>query len=476
MRTVLLTSLVTLAVSGAPVRATAQTPPPATQLLTGEQKVLEPGFAIGNIAVANPQVCDFTVLPERTTVLLIAVGEGHTLLTLWDQQGRKRTEIGIDVVSRELMKLKDDLAAVLRPYRDVQIRTLGSRITLTGMVDTLAQLQEVQAVAEAAQGNVSSIVRSREKPKTDEPIVVTIPATVPDAPLPPVGAAPAPRPAPPPPVALPPGTLVPVPLSATKGGAATATPTPPSIAEPPATAVGAEARPSTPDVRSASAPRLEYVLELIQSSTGAPPPDVVAPQGQRLFSARLSVSLGATVRQLLTVGSAGIQAGTPSNAGAGLVGLSVRLKPTLDDSGAVQTHLIVDTNLPIGGAVPGVPRWRRAQFDFQGDAGETHYVTEQELAEGFAQMAPAADVPVSNGPGAGAVVGGVLQTAAGVMPSAVPGGEYVQAVAGLSSLFAGRGPSGPAREAPKVVASNAPVLVIAITPFRTLPPPPHREP
>ena len=49
-----------------------------TRLLTGEQKVLRPGYAIGNIAIGDPKVCDFKILPGGLEVMLLAKGQGET--------------------------------------------------------------------------------------------------------------------------------------------------------------------------------------------------------------------------------------------------------------------------------------------------------------------------------------------------------------------------------------------------------------
>ena len=52
------------------------------RLLVGDQIVLEPGFAVGDISVANPTIADYRVRPGRRAILLLGVGSGRTKLIL----------------------------------------------------------------------------------------------------------------------------------------------------------------------------------------------------------------------------------------------------------------------------------------------------------------------------------------------------------------------------------------------------------
>jgi len=416
----LITTMLALTAAATAAQTTATRP--AIEVQTGEQKVLEPGFAIGNIAIANPDICDFRVLPERRAVLLVPAREGHTTLTFWDQQGRKRDEFPIEVLSRETVKLKNDLAALLRPYPGVEIRTLGSRLTLTGVVDTPAQLQQVQAIASAS--SVSSIVSVGPRATGAGPVVVPV---LPD-----------PSMVVPPPPSTTTATSPPI-VVPTEPPSRTTLPPPPATRVVPVAPVtdAASAGARGPAARTAMPSRVEYDVELIQLTASAPPPDVVAPHGVSLFRGRLAAAAGAPARQLLGVNRGALQPQSASDASASIVGLSVAVEPAIDDAGVVRTRLVVDTNLPLGLADPSAPpRWRRAQIDVRGAAGQTQYVTEQDLARAFAS-ADAAAPP-----------------AAGAPASA----EYVEAVAALP-LFAGRGRT-------VSTAASPSVLVIAVTPAR----------
>jgi hypothetical protein len=442
-----------------------------TRLLTGEQRIVRPGFAMGNIAIGDPRVCDFKVLPGRLEVMLAAKGPGRTLLTIWDQKGAKRVEVDIDVTSREMAQLRSDLVELLRPYPDVQVGTLGGRLVITGTVQTQAQLKAVRAIAQAAGSGVQSLVTAQEG---DPPSSAARPApAAPRASTPPVttsapaGASQSPR------RPLPAGTSTPVPLGSAAGGAGTSatgvapapSAVPAPVAAPPMPEAAAD--PPAPNVsgRSAAAPsassagarpagsalmsRIDYELELFETMSDAPPPEVMGPQGRSLLKARVSTTAGTAVRQFISVDGGG----APPAAAGSVSGISIGLRPAVEPGGRVRTALVLDTNLPIGRSGTGGPvQWARAQLEFTVSAGETRYLTERELGQLLKPYSLGADATrgaAGNPAGAGAKL-------------AIPGpaGDGVQAARGLGSLFARRGaPRNPKAPAPE------PVLLIVITPF-----------
>jgi hypothetical protein len=418
-----------LLLSAAGAATAGQSPEPLYQeLLTGDQKLLQPGYLIGNIAMADPRVCNFRVLPERKTVLLVAVSEGHTTLTIFDQQGVKRDDVAIDVISREFAKLRDDVQALVTAYPDVEVASLGRRLTLTGTVATAEQLKELQRLAAAA-GNVTSLVTLRESgsatPPGPPPSASTrsspTPAPPPVAALPATPARPAPRPAPPAPV--PPGTATPVPLGSSPASGGTASP----VAFPTITSAGAVAR------------SMDYSVELMQSPASAPPPDVLGPVGTVIFKTRLSVPVGTLVRQFVAAG-----AGQPSGReAAGVVGISIGVHPALEPDGRLRTSLVVDTNLPVGRVNAGeAPVWRRGVMEFVHGRAQSLYVTERDLDAAFGRDSAAATELLGRSPA---------------------GGSSAEARAGneaLGAMFRG-GPD--SRDAAK--RGRESVLVIVITPI-----------
>ena len=346
------------------------------ELLTGDQKVLTPGYLIGNIAIADPRVCNFRVLPERKAVLLVAAGEGHTTLTIFDQRGNKRDDVAIEVISREFAKLRDDLKALVAAYPGVEVTSLGRRLTLTGTVTNAEQLNELQRVAGAA-GNVTSLVTLRDGggyvSGSPSPAAAPRFGTTP-TPMPPAVRPSRPEPS----VPVPPGTPTPVPLDSSPPAAGSASP----VAFPPITASGSIGRPV--------ATSIDYNVELVQSPASAPPPDVLGPIGTVLFKTRLSVPFGTLVRQFVSAGT-GQAPARDAMAAAAVVGLSIGVHPAIEPDGRIRTSVVVDTNLPVGGMNPAAtPAWRRGVLEFVHARTQSLYLTERDLDAAFARDSAAA--------------------------------------------------------------------------------------
>ena len=132
------------------------------RLFVDEQRVLTPGFSVGNIAVADPAVADFTVMPGRREVLVIGTGVGQTTLTLWDQQNVKRREIAIGVSTEIADNLEGELRELLWEFPSVQVRTLAGTLVLSGTVSAQDELDAVESIAEAA--GIRTVVRLRLDP------------------------------------------------------------------------------------------------------------------------------------------------------------------------------------------------------------------------------------------------------------------------------------------------------------------------
>lgn len=202
------------------------------------------------------------------------------------------------------------------------------------------------------------------------------------------------------------------------------------------------------------------MLELFESPASAPPPEVLGPQGKSLFRTRLRTTSGVAIRQFISAAQPppDKNARTPV-ASPDVSGISIELRPTVGKSG-IATDMVVDTNLPIG-ATPaaGAPRWVRATLKFSVQPGETHYVTESELAKSLKQ---GASTPARTGSGGGSVIGDVVGTAAGRAASDVPGGEYIPAIGGI---FRRRGGGTSKKTNAKAEVVDESVLVIVVTPL-----------
>lgn len=443
----------------------AQSSSSSERLVIGEQKVVKPGYAVGDIAISNPQVCDFRVMGgTRRDVMLIANGAGFTTLTIWDQRGVKRSEIAIEVMSRELAKLQADLRELMRPYPNVTVKALGTRLVLAGTVDTVEDLEQIRAMS-SADSNIlcSVVVKSAGVPRTqaaDPPDPGAPPAVSPPPVTPPPAGGVVVDPTPPPPTrrpaagttgspvslggaAKPPVSAEPPPMPPPSGGVAAATPPPPNVT----TGGRATPPPATGGWGTAvGTGSIEYLVEIYESPTSAPPPEVAGPQGKRLFQARLRTDVGREVRHMVTVGSA------PNAPPAQMRGMSLGFTPRVTEN-TIETSMVVDTNLPIGDYEQKKnPVWLRCTVEFSTPNNRTRYVSEFELA---ATAQPAAAPPAAGGPSTGSRVAvGAAQTGVGVAAShAGTAGAFIP---GIGSLFGGGGGGQP--------KARPTLLMIVVTP------------
>ena len=102
----------------------------ATQELTlfvKEQKPFTPGYAIGNIAIGDPEVADYKVMPGRREIMLFAKGKGETRLLIWDQKNVKRHDVKITVGVKEEMQAETDLKDLLKPFPTVRCASSVNR-------------------------------------------------------------------------------------------------------------------------------------------------------------------------------------------------------------------------------------------------------------------------------------------------------------------------------------------------------------
>jgi hypothetical protein len=126
-------------------------------LFIKEQQTYNPGYAVGDIAIGEPGIADFKVLNGRRELLLFGKGVGETKLTIWDQKRVKRSEVHIIVRSREDVKAEADLKDLLKDFPTVEVRRLGSKLIVSGVVSSQADLDAVGRLASAA--SAESVVR-----------------------------------------------------------------------------------------------------------------------------------------------------------------------------------------------------------------------------------------------------------------------------------------------------------------------------
>ncbi|MCL4848233.1 MAG: pilus assembly protein N-terminal domain-containing protein [Acidobacteria bacterium] len=304
------------------------------RLFVREQRTYTPGYPVGNIAIGDPAVADFKVVPGRRELILFGVGEGVTTLTIWDQQNVKRSEIEIAVVTRESVQLEEDLREMLADFPNVTVRKLGGNLVISGTVARQSDFDAVQAIADAASvQNVVRVVSSRAP--------ATTPGTGGEAQW----------------------------KEMREGGAGTP-------ADPDA--------PPAPTVVEYEVELLEAAIQFGSGSYGTG----VEPSGRRLYAGKLSVT--ANKEGTLFIGGpqmfpketaeANKKRGRRAQPDAPETGFRLTFRPVEPgEDGVLLTNLLVETNMPYDLKVYDPDVWRRARWEIGAASGEPVGVAGAEL-------------------------------------------------------------------------------------------------
>ncbi|MBI2835249.1 MAG: pilus assembly protein N-terminal domain-containing protein [Acidobacteria bacterium] len=274
-----------------------------------EQLTLEPGFPVGDVAIGDPEIADFTVLTGRTQLLVMGKTEGRTMLTLWDQKRVKRAEILITVTTREAEGLERDLRDLLKDFPSVTVRKLGESLIIAGSVSSEDDLNAIQKIADSA--NVQSVVRY----------------------VPPAG-------------------------GAAQGGAA-------AHGTPMATSGGPGAPAGTLPTGA-----VEYAVEVLEASIGFGTGSYgsgVQPSGRVLYSGKVQAQVGSEGSLFIPGQQISPKVKSSKKAPAGTQsGMRLKLTPgPADENGVVKTNLQLETNVPYESKNYDPSIWRRATWDIE---------------------------------------------------------------------------------------------------------------
>lgn len=332
---------IALILAATAVGALAQTGEPQKleeTLFVKEQKSFTPGYPIGDIAIGDPDIADFRVLPGRRELLLFGKNSGRTVLQIWDQKRVKRHEITLNVTTHEAVDTERDLRDLLKDFPTVEVRRLGGSLAVSGTVKTKEELDAVTRIIDAA--HARNLVRY---------IPPASPFVVGGNPMPQPGEA-----------AKPPGEPV-KPSGGTTAGTATGT----------ATGTGA--------ATAAAVPQVEYEIELIEASvtfgsgsyaTG------VEPSGRPLFKQTVQVPIGTEGEvfmggpDVLPTDYLAAQQQNKGKTGAAAapseIGIRLKVRPGAPaENGTFTTYLLIETNVPVGtGTFTDPTIWRRARWEF----------------------------------------------------------------------------------------------------------------
>lgn len=103
-------------------------------LIKGQSKTFSVGYEIGDIAVADPGVCDYLVGDSRKSLYVNAKNDGETTITLWDRIGKQRDEFFIKVVSTTLKEVLGKVKNEFGNLKGVDIKVKDGKIEIGGQV------------------------------------------------------------------------------------------------------------------------------------------------------------------------------------------------------------------------------------------------------------------------------------------------------------------------------------------------------
>ncbi len=124
----------------------AQAIPPQT-LNLGESTTIATDYEIGDVAITNPAVADFTVPEDRRQIYLNAKGEGFATLTLWDQEGNPKEAVPITVYGFNLKNIYDEAKRAFGASGTIQFLAEGNSLRLLGEASSPSMMKQVEAFA-----------------------------------------------------------------------------------------------------------------------------------------------------------------------------------------------------------------------------------------------------------------------------------------------------------------------------------------
>jgi hypothetical protein len=348
----------------------------ATQELTlfvKDQKPFTPGYAVGNIAIGDPEVADYKVMPGRREIMLFAKAKGETRLLIWDQKNVKRHDVKITVGVKEEMQAEADLKDLLKEFPTVSVRKLGEQLVVTGQVSTDADMDAVGRIATAA--SAQNLVR----------LVKTSPM----------------------------GAIVGPPPS-------TGTTSPSTTATTDATPPGATT-PGTP----AAAPQVEYEVELLEAHVAFASGTYgvgIEPSGRTLFKKVVRVPFNGDT-DVIVPGTAALSPKADSKLKQ-QASLRLRVRPTLlSEEGELTTFVSIETNVPVEGSKdPSITRRARWELVSKHDEpfglGGAELMAMPQVVQGRSKLGRILETASGTASLAGSAPG--VSTYSGYVPSYLP--------------------------------------------------------
>lgn len=116
-------------------------------LMKGQSQTIQLDYEIGDVAVADPDICDYLVGQGRRSIYLNARGGGETTVTLWDGDGEKRDEFVVRVVTTTLKEAIGKAQGAIGDISGVDVRIVGGRVEISGSVSHPDDYRMIEAIS-----------------------------------------------------------------------------------------------------------------------------------------------------------------------------------------------------------------------------------------------------------------------------------------------------------------------------------------
>ena len=104
-------------------------------------------YEIGDIAVADPDVCDYLVGQDRRSIYINGRNGGDTTVTIWDASGASQDEVEIRVVTTTLKEVLDRTRNAFGDLKGVQVNIHEGRVEVGGQVSWPEDFKQIESMA-----------------------------------------------------------------------------------------------------------------------------------------------------------------------------------------------------------------------------------------------------------------------------------------------------------------------------------------
>jgi len=118
-------------------------------LIKGQSETISLDYVTGDVAVADPAVCDYLVAQDRRSIYLNARGGGQTTLTIWDSEGVMRDEFSVRVVTTTLREALDRVRETVGGLSGVTVELRDGKVEIGGAIADPEDFRGIEAMSKS---------------------------------------------------------------------------------------------------------------------------------------------------------------------------------------------------------------------------------------------------------------------------------------------------------------------------------------